>query len=133
MPVTGTHLQHLYLRRNKMIKISLDEAYVYDILSIYAVKIENSKGEKKQKSLDSFNKLSEEIQNQIGITKHHSIINSSAYFDLKQANKEVFDLVDRAGETSLSKQTAEANYKRYLKKVELQTKFFNNEVTEVKI
>jgi hypothetical protein len=116
-----------------MIKISLDEAYVYDILSIYAVKIENTNGEKKQKSLDSFNKLSEEIQNQIGIVKHHSIINSTAYFDLKHANKEVFDLVDRAGETSLSKQTAEANYKRYLKKVELQTKFFNNEVTEVKI
>ena len=133
MPATGTHLQHLYLRRNKMIKISLDEAYVYDILSIYAVKIENSKGEKKQKSLESFNKLSEEIQNQIGITKHHSIINSSDYFDLKQANKEVFDLVDRAGETSLSKQTAEANYKRYIKKVELQTKFFDNQITEVKI
>ena len=116
-----------------MIKISLDEAYVYDILSIYAVKIENTNGENKQKSLDSFNKLSQEIQNQIGIDTHHSIINSTAYFDLKHANKEVFDLVDRAGETALSKQTAEANYKRYLKKVELQTKFFNNEVTEVKI
>jgi hypothetical protein len=116
-----------------MIKISLDEAYVYDILSIYAVKIENSKGENKQKSLDSFNKLSEEIQNQIGIAKHHSIINSTSYFDLKHANKEVFDLVDRAGETSLSKQTAEANYKRYTKKIELQTKFFQNEISEVKI
>jgi hypothetical protein len=45
----------------------------------------------------------------------------------------VFDLVDRAGETSLSKQTAEANYKRYIKKVELQTKFFDNQITEVKI
>jgi hypothetical protein len=116
-----------------MIKISLDEAYVYDILSIYAVKIENSEGEKKQRSLDSFNKLSEEIQNQIGISKHHSIINSTAYFDLKQANKQVFDLVDRADETYLSKLTADANYKRYQKKVELQTKFFNNEVSEVKI
>ncbi len=129
----GTHLQHLYLRKNNMIKISLDEAYVYDILSIYAVKIENSNGVNKQKSLDSFNKLSEEIQNQIGIDKHHSIINSTSYFDLKHANKEVFDLVDRAGETSLSKQTAEANYKRYIKKVELQTKFFDNQITEVKI
>ena len=129
----GTHLQHLYLRKNNMIKISLDEAYVYDILSIYAVKIENSQGEKRQKSLDSFNKLSQEIQSQIGVDKHHSIINSSAYFDLKHANKEVFDLVDRAGETSLSKQTAEANYKRYIKKVELQTKFFDNQITEVKI
>lgn len=116
-----------------MIKISLDEAYVYDILSIYAVKIENSEGEKKEKSLDSFNKLSEEIIEQIGIDKHHSIINSTAYFDLKQANKEVFDLVDRAGETYLSKLTAEANYKRYIKKIELQNKFFNTEITEVKI
>lgn len=133
MQVIGTHSQHLYLKRSKMIKISLDEAYVYDILSIYAVKIENSQGEKRQKSLDSFNKLSQEIQKQIGEDKHHSIINSVAYFDLKQANKEVFDLVDRAGETSLSKQTAEANYKRYIKKVELQTKFFDNQITEVKI
>ena len=133
MQVIGTLLQHLYSNDTSMIKISLDEAYVYDILSIYAVKIENSNGEKKQKSLDSFNKLFEEIQNQIGISKHHSIINSTAYFDLKHANKEVFDLVDRAGETALSKQTADANYKRYIKKVELQTKFFNNEVTEVKI
>lgn len=83
--------------------------------------------------MDSFNKLSEEIQNQIGIAKHHSIINSTAYFDLKQANKEVFDLVDRAGETYLSKLTAEANYKRYEKKIQLQTQFFNNQITEVKI
>jgi len=133
MQAIGTLLQHSYLKRTKMIKISLDEAYVYDILSIYAVKIENSEGEKKEKSLESFNKLSEEIQNQIGITKHHSIINSSAYFDLKQANKEVFDLVDRAGETYLSKLTADANYKRYTKKVELQNKFFDNQITEVKI
>ena len=71
----------------------------------------------------------------IGVKSYYDWLKTDPDFaeKVEQANKEVFDLVDRAGETYLSKLTADANYKRYQKKVELQTKFFNNGVSEVKI
>jgi len=116
-----------------MLKISLDEAYVFDLLAIYATKINNSEGEKKEISLQSFHNLSDEIIEQIGYPLYEDILRSDEYKGLLDANQNVFTLVDRAGETELSKITADANYERYLKKVALQTKFFTNTLTEVKI
>jgi hypothetical protein len=116
-----------------MLKISLDEAYIFDLLAIYATKINNSEGEKKETILRSFHNLSDEIIEQIGYPLYEDILRSNEYIGLLDANQNVFDLVDRAGETELSKTTADANYKRYLKKVALQTKFFTDKLTEVKI
>ncbi len=129
----GTHLQHLYLKRNNMIKVSLDEAYVFDLLSIYAVKIDNSDSEKKRQSEKNYNLLSNEIIESIGIDKFTDIILSDEYKDLVDANQIVFELVDRAKENKLAKATADANYERYIKKVELQQKFFQTKITEIKI
>jgi hypothetical protein len=133
MQVIGTLLQHSYLKRNNMIKVSLDEAYVFDLLSIYAVKIDNSDGEKKRQSEKNYNLLSNEIIESIGIDKFTDIILSDEYKDLVDANQIVFELVDRAKENKLAKATADANYERYIKKIELQQKFFETKITEIKI
>jgi hypothetical protein len=117
-----------------MIKISLDESYVFDLLSIYEVKIDYSIDlEKKSKLEQSYNLLKLEIIETIGDELVVDILSSKEYAELKQSNKVVFDLVDRANETELSKLTADANYMRYLNKILLQNKFFNTNLTEVKI
>jgi len=117
-----------------MIKISLDESYVFDLLSIYEVKLNNSSDlEKKTKLQQSYDALSEEIVDDIGVDLFTAIINSVEYIELRKSNELVFELVDRAGETELSKTTADANYTRYLNKVSLQHKFFQNTLTEVKL
>jgi hypothetical protein len=116
-----------------MLKISLDEAYVFDLLSIYQVKINNSTDENRIKLLESYTNLSNEIINQIGGDLFKSIIDSVEYQDLVNSNQYVFDLVGRANETELSKITADANFERYNKKIILQNKFFKNKLTEVKI
>lgn len=117
-----------------MIRISLDESYVFDLLSIYEVKLNySSNSEKKVKLQQSYDTLSKEILDAIGVELFTAILDSNEYAELRKSNRLVFDLVDRAGETELSKITADANYTRYLNKVSLQHKFFNNALTEVKI
>ena len=117
-----------------MIKISLDESYVFDLLSIYEVKLSYSLDlEKKIKLQQSYDMLSKEIIDHIGVEIFTTILASNEYVELKKSNELVFKLVDRAGETELSKVTADANYTRYLNKISLQHKFFNNALTEVKI
>jgi 2-oxoisovalerate dehydrogenase E1 component len=60
-----------------MLKVSLDEAYVFDLLSIYQVKINNSLDEKKVKLVESHKQLSLEIINQIGEVLFYEIIKSA--------------------------------------------------------
>lgn len=116
-----------------MLKISLDEAYVFDLLSIYEVKYENSMGDKKDILKNSIVKLSNEIIEQIGEFLFYEIIKSEEYENLKSSNKLVFTLVERANETKLSKLTAESNYQRYVHKTNLQNKFFIDKLTEIKL
>lgn len=116
-----------------MLKINLDEAYVFDLLSIYEVKIDKSIGTNKIKSLKLFESLSNEIIEQIGKELFYKIIKSEEYYNLKNSNKKVFELVDKADETDLSKQTAEENYNRYLFKIKLQNTFFKTNLSEIKI
>lgn len=116
-----------------MINISLDEAYVFDLLSIYEVKIEKSTGEKKDSLILLYDNLSQEIINQIGFDLFDKIILSNEYNKLKNANEITFELVGRSNECELSKLTAESNYNRYIIKNELQQKFFEKNLTEIKI
>lgn len=79
-----------------MIKISLDEAYVFDLLSINQVKITKSIDEVTlKKTRESYAKLRNEIVVQIGVNKFESIIKSQEYLSLVDANEKVFDLVER--------------------------------------
>ena len=116
-----------------MLQISLDEAYVFDLLSIYQVKINNAHDQKLDQLKKTYEVLSNEIIEQIGQELFSKIISSIEYYELIKINQIVFDLVDRANETQLSKLTADANYQRYIKKIELQNEFFKNTITEVKL
>jgi hypothetical protein len=117
-----------------MLKISLDEGYVFDILSISQVKIIKSSNENKQKLVHNYQELSKEIINQIGLDLYSDIVASKEYQELRDANEKTFDLVDQVkNDKGLAKLVDDSNYSRYQKKVALQNKFFNNEVKEVKI
>lgn len=116
-----------------MLKISLDESYVFDILSIYEIKINKSTGEKQEILTKSYKLLENEIISQIGYDKYNQVKSSNEYDLLRISNSNVFDLVDRAHESELSKITADANYERYLHKISIQSKFFETKHTEVKL
>ena len=116
-----------------MLTISLDEAYVFDILSILEVKCDIFTGEKYEISSKAHNFLKCEIVDQIGIENFQKIINSLEYQNLKNANLETFRMVDLARESNgLAKDVDAANYERYLCKKILQETFFEISLTEVK-
>ena len=116
-----------------MLKISLDEAYVFDMLSVFDVKIKNLDGEKLSKTLEKMSDMIEEVIDQIGKDKYYEIANSYEYKKMVEANQRVFELIDESkNDTGLAKITDDANFDRHIAKIELQKKFFNNELTEVK-
>lgn len=118
-----------------MITISLDEGYIFDLLSISQVKMAKAtEAETIKKVNASYWKLRDEIISQIGQDKFNSISLSEEYRELFKANEKTFDLVDKAKESEgLAKEVDKSNYERYLCKVNLQKKFFDNEVSETKI
>ena len=118
-----------------MIKISLDEAYVFDLLSILDLKKIKSIGkEDNQKHIENYNTLYSEISEQITDIKMNEIIESEEYKDLVDINTKVFDLVDLGKEQEgLARTTAMANFDRFILKNKLQKKFFKNNLKEAKI
>ncbi len=116
-----------------MIKVSLDEAYVFDMLAILDVKKASFTKEKLDSVLSAYSEMTSEIIEQIGEKKFNEIIQSFEYNNLIEANKLVFNLVDRTKvEGGLAKEVDDANYNRYLKKQALQSQFFINKMKEVK-
>ena len=116
-----------------MLNISLDEGYVFDILSILEVKCDIFTDEKFEISFNARNFLEHEIIEQIGVEKYSHIIKSEEYKNLKQANLETFRMVDLAqNSTGLARDVDTANYERYLCKKRLQEAFFDASLTELK-
>ena len=116
-----------------MIKVSLDEAYVFDMLAILDVKKASFTNERLISVNEAYSEMTSEIKDQIGDNKFEEIIKSEEYANLIEANKLVFDLVDKTKtEGGLAKSVDDANYNRYLKKQALQTQFFINKMKEVK-
>lgn len=116
-----------------MIKVSLDEAFVFDLLAIFEVKSKNFTGEKLLATLDAMSDLIEEISEQLGKDKFEIIIASSEYKSLVEANSKVFLYIDQVREsTGFAKEVDDANYERYICKTNLQEKFFFNKLTELK-
>ena len=116
-----------------MLKISLDEAYVFDMLSVFDVKIINLSGEKLAKTLEKMSDMIEEVVDQIGKDKYQEIISSTEYEKMVDANQKVFELIDQSKfDNGLAKITDDANYDRHIAKMALQKRFFDNELTEVK-
>jgi len=116
-----------------MLKISLDEAYVFDMLSVFDVKIVNLSGEKLAKTLEKMSDMIEEVVDQIGKDKYQEIISSTEYEQMVEANQKVFELIDKSKfDDGLAKITDDANYERHIAKMALQKRFFDTELTEVK-
>jgi hypothetical protein len=116
-----------------MLKISLDEAYVFDMLSVFDVKILNLSGEKLAKTLEKMSDMIEEVVDQLGNDKYQEIISSSEYEKMVEANQKVFELIDQSKfDNGLAKVTDDANYDRHIAKMALQQKFFDCDLTEVK-
>jgi hypothetical protein len=114
--------------------ITLDWGAIFDILSIYNVKINKCEGLKKEANIRNFNELAIEIKNQIGNLLFNEIIDSVEYIDLYNANLDTFVKIAEVQNTiGLAKDVDSLNYARFLKKNMLQQKFFNTEVTEIKV
>lgn len=116
-----------------MLKISLDEAYVFDMLAVFDVKIKKLTGEKLLLTLEKYADMAKEVIDQIGADKYNEITLSQEFRKMIDANLKVFDLIDESkNDTGLAKITDDANYERHLAKMEFQKKFFDNDLTEVK-
>ena len=111
-----------------MINLPVDEAYAFDYLSILHVK-KNINQEVESSWKECFNY----IKNQIGENMMEQIVNSIEYHGMIEANQITFDAVEKAryGEIT-AKEVDQANMLRYQKKCELQKKFFNSNMKEVK-
>lgn len=113
-----------------MVQISLEEAYVFDMLAIMDVKIQKMPVEN---TLHSRNKLFSELCDQIGTDLVLQILQSEEYFNLLDANSKTFDLVDKARNgDGLAKETDDANMQRHQYKKQIQEKFFNSILLEEK-
>lgn len=109
-----------------MIKISIDEASGFDILSIYDVKINKSENEEKvKKNRELFSLLYQELS--AYIPRIADIIESEEYKNLYIANSETFDMVALAKEDKvLASDVDRSNHKRYIAKMKLQQKHFSD-------
>lgn len=116
-----------------MIKISLDEAYVFDMLSVLDIKLSKLNDQKFQLTKSKFDNLKNEIIEHISLEKFTQIYDSEEYKNLVNANLRIFELIDLSkSDNGLAKITDDANFKRHIEKSKLQNKFFNNDLTEVK-
>ena len=107
----------LFREWQKMLKISLDEAYVFDMLSVFDVKIKKLTGEKLLVTLDKHSNMVEEVIEQITSEKYNEIISSSEYKKMILANERVFELIDESKtDTGLAKITDDANFDRHIAK-----------------
>lgn len=122
-----------------MIKIEVDEAYAYDVLSILYVKAE------KQYDYDAirkdvyapFFKMNGYIEEQLN-NVHFQVMASKQFANLVAVNKSIFEFLEDIKKREPLREDAikidGLNYQRYLCKQELQEKFFpKQKLTEQKI
>lgn len=119
-----------------MVEIHVDEAYAFDILSIYDVKIRNcTDTHKVDISKDAYIKLYVDLAKSIGSARMIDIIQSDEYKHLRDANEKTFYLVDKirsSDEVSIGKDIDNTNMERFFCKKKLQEKFFDGKLIEVK-
>ncbi len=106
-----------------MLFLSVDPAFAFDFLSILEVKSKLSKHSKIYYGI-----ISDEISEQIGASIFDEILTSAEYQALLNANKLVFDAVEKAKSDKVTASEVDRlNFQRYHCKLALQKKFFNNE------
>lgn len=111
-----------------MINLKVDEAYAFDYLSILHIKKDLNESCK-----ENWINCYYYIESQLGADRMKDIIYSQEYFNLIEANILTFKLVDKAKKNLVkAKEVQQANDLRYKRKLELQSKFFNNKLIESK-
>ena len=105
---------------NKMMYLIVDEAYAFDYLSILDVKVDEIRtSECSEAFLRCYNSLKSQM-NGIG-----EILESREYAELKEANRMVFKLVDKAKRDEVKASDVDrGNYERCKKRKALQDRFF---------
>jgi hypothetical protein len=112
-----------------MIKITVDEAYAFDYYSILHLKYNNG-----YLSLETLQIAKNDLIENLGNEIAETILASDEYKEVYEANKLTFDAVDKAKDDSVpASYVDKCNYKRMLAKKELQSKFFNTNLSEIKI
>jgi len=115
-----------------MINIEVDESYAFDYLSILQIKSELDL--QNTVKLDNYINCLKALRNQLDENLFLSIIGSQEYKACHTANLETFKAVDQAKDDSVPASFVDrANYKRHIAKQGLQKKFFNSDLTEIKI
>jgi hypothetical protein len=112
-----------------MVKINVDEAYAFDYYCILDLKLKSGFIPK-----ETINRIKADLIEQMGEELVEEIINSNEYKELFEANELTFKAVDKAKtDDVLASYVDKCNYQRMICKTNLQTKYFNNKLTEVKI
>lgn len=121
-----------------MLRVSLDEGYVYDLLSIAAVKV--AKQPANQTNLANHRRLEREIIAQVGTDLYVEILGSPEYAALYKTNHLLFDLIDwikdprRPADSCYDLDVDELNLRRKHNKAALQARWFPlSPFTETKI
>jgi hypothetical protein len=118
-----------------MVKISVDEAYAFDILSIFEVKTLKCSEKKQSISKHAYELLKNELVDEIGRSKVEKILESEEYMKLINANEIVFNLIDEIRvekNNSVANKIDDSNMERFSCKKKLQDKFFNGKLLEIK-
>lgn len=112
-----------------MIDLPVSEAYAFDHLAILYVKQEHGIIDH-----DYRDAVIWAMRKDIGDSTYVEALNSSLFYDLLKANREVWELVDRAStDECLASEVDAANQRRYAAKKALQERFWpSNPLTEVK-
>lgn len=115
-----------------MIKVSVDAAAAFDMLSILQIKYNNNP---KKSTKQNILRLTNELKEQLGLDKVENILFSKQYADLKRANEVLFNIVNKLerGEHMPAIYVNNLNKERYIAKNQLQDIFFSNKLTEEKL
>ena len=121
-----------------MIRISVDQAYAYDMLAIHVVKQRAFNGAAAE---EARLKLSEEIRDAVGAEVHEAVLLSREYQELIDVNQTIFNAVDQIKELSRdgghlvmdAGYIDDRNYRRHQLKAALQERFFSEALSERKI
>jgi hypothetical protein len=124
-----------------MIKVTIDEASAFDMLSILEIKLIGEwrmEHAKKKRLNENYELLKSEIIEQIGEDKYNEILDSEEYRFLLASNNVVFQMIDKvkeskAREAQTAKVVQSMNDDRFRCKGNLQNTFFNNKLIEQKI
>jgi hypothetical protein len=112
-----------------MISLNVDEAYAFDYLSILEVK-----KRKCSSAIEAWSKCYINLQTQFDSEKWLSMIYSEEYKNMIKANELTFDAVDKAKNNEVTAQYVDhCNYQRHTAKQNFQKRFFNCNLSELKI